>query len=438
MAAPSSMADITSVSDVLVEFKPKNPASNGGVLYIEIQAGVGGDWRTDTPGSARTFMLKVFLEDSRLRNATMSFAGSEPGVLPYRYRVDIVRGSSKRYYYADGYVQTKQVPADTLRLQLFLHRGIKAFAIIQPKGGAVQAFPLTGEQTFGALSIQSSVVTVQDIRRLPPSGEPISQSLLFPAYASYNDEMASPGPRQMLMYIMVRHIPNGVEFTWLATNQTLRVRLRDPTDGASGYAFFLNAFPQFEVSGSRFYDYDDLLHIRTCGNVELSLTPPDSEVRTAITGDVPVERSGSFPDPILDPDQGEDRFHTLLDREKQASLRSVEKSVFFRWQEVGGLDELPAPDQAFEVSVDDDRARHSYAQIVTSDESTFWTQLVVDMGIGFIPIAGDIIDFMDFNLALRTGKDKWGNEVDDLGLFLMGLACIPLAGEFFKRMRPLL
>jgi hypothetical protein len=113
------------------------------------------------------------------------------------------------------------------------------------------------------------------------------------------------------------------------------------------------------------------------------------------------------------------------------------ESLFFRLKRVDRLEDLPAPNAIFSVRSEEDVAPVDYHTFSPPPDlhAMPWVQLAVDLGIGTIPIVGDVIDFADFNLALSTGKDKWGNEVDNFDLVLMGLAIIPLFGSLFQAFR---
>lgn len=62
----------------------------------------------------------------------------------------------------------------------------------------------------------------------------------------------------------------------------------------------------------------------------------------------------------------------------------------------------------------------------------FWPviKLGTDLGIGMVPVFGDLADLADFGKALVTGSDKWGDEVGTFELALMGLGVlIPVVGS---------
>jgi hypothetical protein len=52
------------------------------------------------------------------------------------------------------------------------------------------------------------------------------------------------------------------------------------------------------------------------------------------------------------------------------------------------------------------------------------TMTAVDIGIGMIPIIGDLVDIGEFVGALVTGKDRWGREVGTFDKVLMGVGAV--------------
>jgi hypothetical protein len=257
--------------------------------------------------------------------------------------------------------------------------------------------------------------------------------LLYPLFEYLNDEISLFRERQALMYMTVRHLPNGAEFTWLATQQTLRVTLKEPGDGKSGFSYSLNPLPDFPRTEEReFLAFDDLLHIRFCGDVDFVLLPmPEAQFNDS-RGGVAEIAGEVFPDPIEWAKRNNPPYRGSAD---PALYRPIVESLFFRLERVDRLDELPAAGAVFKVHPDYNIAVNEYGRFLRTTNFTPWAQLVADLVVGSIPLLGDIADFADFNLALRTGKDKWGNEVGNFDLVLMGLAIIPLLGSLFQVFR---
>lgn len=50
--------------------------------------------------------------------------------------------------------------------------------------------------------------------------------------------------------------------------------------------------------------------------------------------------------------------------------------------------------------------------------------IAFDIGVGFIPVAGEVNDVVDTALAATTGKDKWGRVVSKWMIPVMVAACL--------------
>lgn len=62
------------------------------------------------------------------------------------------------------------------------------------------------------------------------------------------------------------------------------------------------------------------------------------------------------------------------------------------------------------------------------------TYTVIDIGLGFIPIVGDVVDIADFFQATITGRDRWGRPISQFDLILMGFAAaMPIASSGILR-----
>ncbi|MEM8813304.1 MAG: hypothetical protein AAGF59_11860 [Pseudomonadota bacterium] len=108
--------------------------------------------------------------------------------------------------------------------------------------------------------------------------------------------------------------------------------------------------------------------------------------------------------------------------------RPLDEALFFRVQQVGSVRGLPAPHAVFAVPPGDDEARTNWRSYYTDPAVPAFLKLALDVGIGFIPIVGDFVDFVEFNHMLATGRDRWGNKVDNTDLVLAGIAVIPVLG----------
>jgi hypothetical protein len=429
---------VSAVKDVRSTFRAKEQVSRGGLLVVEIDAVTSSG---PPSGSPHRITLRAAIDDlvaSHRSGISVNdpYYGSQ--LVPYRYRVDYAehREVVPKFSSLGPVVgQQHEEARFTVKVEIFVLSGVRVQRFIEETGKAARDF--AAEYRVGALTIIFNVFAFQDLRRLPVPGQPLSQNLLYPFYEVF-DDTAPLTRKQALTYLTVRHIPNGIEFTWIVTEQTLRVTLNTPGDGVSGFAYAVKPLPEFPHTGNRdFLLFDDLLHLRTCGDVKLTLLRMKAarrrrEVRSRAGVIAPSEMV--FPDPL----EWERRnYPTSAASAVDPSLyRPIVESRFFRLQRVKQLNDLPAPGEIFTVRPDDDIAGTQYESFAPPNLDLIpWAQLVFDLGVGTIPIVGDIMDFADFNLALRTGKDKWGNEVDNVDLVLMGLAIIPLFGTLFQAFR---
>ncbi|MFC5828372.1 hypothetical protein [Nonomuraea insulae] len=57
-------------------------------------------------------------------------------------------------------------------------------------------------------------------------------------------------------------------------------------------------------------------------------------------------------------------------------------------------------------------------------------EVIFDVGIGAIPVVGDIVDLAELALGLVTGKDKWGNKLSTGDLAILGIGLLlPFVGS---------
>ena len=66
--------------------------------------------------------------------------------------------------------------------------------------------------------------------------------------------------------------------------------------------------------------------------------------------------------------------------------------------------------------------RHDWLD--TSELMTGLATTAVDVGVGAIPVVGDLIDIGEFFYALTTDRDRWGNEVSTSDKVLMGIGAV--------------
>ncbi len=94
--------------------------------------------------------------------------------------------------------------------------------------------------------------------------------------------------------------------------------------------------------------------------------------------------------------------------------------------EVPRVDMVPA--QGTSIPETGDHLRSVPAQAYESLGHTLGTT-AIDVGFGFLPIAGDAIDIAEFALGLFKGYDRWGRPLSALDLVVLGIgAALPLVG----------
>jgi hypothetical protein len=300
-------------------------------------------------------------------------------------------------------VVTRRV-VHTLEIVLVVLRGVKVDVRVAGADGpdAIEGFPEFLEQ-----AVQQEVLRVQDVKLVPPMGYAIDRDAMFPAYntAHLLDFGGAPGRtseirrRTSLANVVVRYVPNGVQFQWLWTKQVLEIRAKDPQSSESGFSFSVD----LDHPGVGSIDfaarnrYERLLNIKVCGAVQ---------IRASFLSSTPF-------DPIRLSAGGA----AIAARTTRESLR------FYRIERVKRLGDLPASGEPFRC-----KAHDSTVEIGELDPDVL-SKVAIDMVIGSIPVVGDLVEIGEFFYAYATGKDKYGDEVDNAQLALMGLgAILPVVG----------
>ena len=330
-------------------------------------------------------------------------------------------------------------------VRIFAMPGVQVTVEVSDASGAFSPFdPL--EESSGPLTLKVAVERLCRPESMPVSGAPISNTTLYPGHPAQGCD--SPLRDSVLSRFVVRHVPNGVDILWLATQQTVSLRLKRPQDHRSGFVYWFNPKPRFYEHGD-FLDYEDLLHIVTLGEVEVVVTLP-----------VPPELSGlgprllkvaEFLDRFLerkffaDPLAWERFVNTwqstvgpIDTRTLPELLRRVEESRFFRLRQVDDAADLPPYGAPLAITPGEDRAADeypAYIKPILSPGQVAAAQFVTDIAIGLIPVIGDLADYAEFNTALATGKNRWGDEVEDWELPLMAASAIPIVGDALKVVR---
>lgn len=433
--------DVTALRDVRQRHDALTDGRAGGKVTVQIDALDG----QNLPCQLTLSLSFISLLERERQQSLPEYHETGP---PYRCRVDTATHrverlvSRKRGMEFDTEVVV--TVRHTVRVCVQVLRGVKVLALLNAATGTTVVEGSRRIQA-GLLSIDLEVVALQDGARLPVSGAPLEPGLMHPTYRLGEDDIAPLTGLRGLACIVARHVPNGVDLTWPATGQVVSLRLLDPADGVSGFAFALNERPALpQQQGGQFACYDDVLHLQLCGRVQVGVSMPEF-LRENFFGD------RLFPDPIEwqqagSPEVAHPTYRVWMPGDGwmpveptprlPAYFRPVAASRFYRVQRVGSLDELPLPGVPFHVAERDDVAAAEFGTYLEKGASIRpWLELGVDLGLGAIPIVGDIVDFADFNLALATGRDKWGHEVDDVDLLLMGLAVIPIFGTAFAGAR---
>lgn len=214
-----------------------------------------------------------------------------------------------------------------------------------------------------------NMVRIQNPRDVPLQGE-VFDADAYLGYERYNDEVGGTT-------IEVFRGRSGVTFQYGTSSTLLTIRPKDPAVGGR-FAYQVVSHPETGTS----------------------------EIRAVIGHGVVVE--------LAEPAE-------RLSREGWVMLQILE---------------LPYPEQVPEQGshIDVDHyfslgaTYHEPTKIehlsASEELETLLATTAVDIGIGMIPIVGDIVDIGEFALAMFTGKDRWGREVTTTDKVLMGLGAL--------------
>lgn len=459
----------------------------GGTLLIEIPMMID----TGPLNRNRVLKLRVVIYDTfsaSKRQRHVYPPGLElPDDWPFSYRVNILERDASLLdglNYAGDSVFTVHV-----RVFALLGVEVRASWAFDNEGFAELA-PLT--QTATPVTLKVDVDMLPRPESLPIPGAPVNTDMLYPTHPVY--PYTTHNIFRRVGRFAVRHVPNGVDITWAATQQTLSLRIKKP-GSASGFVYYFNPTPEFTPKNEGFFVYDDLLRIQICGDVHVHLSRPvnppgdtyrpqsgatkvlTDEDRTelvdfltrsaiALTASSLYEDSKRkqkeyrrrrvesliFESHFVDPIAWDDEWSNLpggsyLDADgKQRQfqrkpetlpplLRKLPGCRFFRLTKVGGPGELQPFGKRIDISEDEDEAEKNFEEYLRAPpfQMPIAGQIATDVAFGLaLPVVSDIADYAELNYALATGKDRWGHEVADWELVLMGLSIIPLAGDIFK------
>jgi hypothetical protein len=419
-----------------------------GELLVEIPVGLDTGPLSTSPG-----VLKVRVTiDDRMKKAKRDRHVFPPLLplpddWPFSWRVETVEADAGFFDVPEAVVARATGGEGSglitsVTIQVFALPGVQVTVAATDSEGAFQMLdPL--EQESGPLRLKVKVERLCRPESLPVPGTPLVNMTLYPGHPVDALEAEENAERRALGHFFVQHVENGVDFMWAATQQTLSIRYNRNTRADSGIAYYFNPRPELPRHGD-FLDYEDLLHILLVGEGhEVHVTRPVNPRPEDFTGaprrvaaflDGPESRI-FFADPLA-----WGRFVELhkgggaVAEDKLPELwRLVTESRFFRLRQLASFDDLPPYGAPFAITAKEDIAKQHFEEWLREKPGPFeaFAKLAIDLGIGFVPIVGDAADFAELNLALATGKDRWGEEVKDWELVLMGLAIIPVLGSLF-------
>jgi hypothetical protein len=88
------------------------------------------------------------------------------------------------------------------------------------------------------------------------------------------------------------------------------------------------------------------------------------------------------------------------------------------------------------LTLGNERQPNAHRWMETSTLGYDLSTSVVEGAVGFIPIVGDIADFLHFGYAIATGRDVWGHELSTADKVVMGIGAviglIPIFGDIIK------
>lgn len=239
-----------------------------------------------------------------------------------------------------------------------------------------------------------NVIRVQDPRIVPPLGTNIVSKNYVGKYEVGDFSSLSFGsnlptiPIYREDYFVVETKPNGAVVYNYFRNQKFKIKvpqytydIRDRSNAFARFAFQIKSLS--ETSGD-----PQLLTIIKAGDVEVELSPIYKSDNRFVT------------DPRI-----------LLSNAEYYALDN--------------LDLIPPQGYSIKIKRDWEPSPIKYDEwYLFSEKDVAVAQLVFDLGIGFFPIVGDVVDIAEFLYAIEYGKDKWGNEVSTQDLVIMGIGSL--------------
>ena len=387
---------------------------------------------------------------------------------PFTFRVDAFdhRGgddeedASKKKY-------TRKVTR--LNINIYALNGVKVTAFYRLKSWGdsqgVRKLLTPSANDLGALFMSYRVDKLCRPESLPHPEFPVESRQLYPSHPVFLKDLPRggqplPGHLKLIGNFLVSHRPNGVDINWLATQQTIQITLPEPGNQNAAFTYWFNPNPKVAGAGKHLV-YDDLLHIHVSGKVDIHVTKPvalrigkmsEQYLYRGIKVDHPNPEAAlgsNFLDPIAWTRHSASK--TAVEKNvpyipisaKSQVLRDLKMSRFFRVKRHDQAKSLPSFEEPAPISATDrrEKAKDKYADYLKPkpEKPPLLIQLGTDIGLALLaPGVSDVADFAELNLAMATGKDKWGNKVEDWEIYLMSLSTVPIAGLGATLLRRLL
>jgi hypothetical protein len=276
--------------------------------------------------------------------------------------------------------------------QVFPRRNNPIIYILVGPGVSIEleGFPSFYEPTPENTIPDVTIIRAQSLSQVPPIGKPFTPS-------DYEDIKAveSPDERRAQQVrrrfglpplppdIAVHRRFDGLDIVQVSSKEVLRIRAPN-LRGDTAYAYEVT--PDRLIKGSRMQRV--LVKLIKTPAVEVTLHTPFMDLRKSahglVFGIVPIAYEV---DSVKDvPQQGQ-----------------------------------PIPDKGRQVTV-----KHEMQESLTRIVAT----TAIDTAIGFIPVAGDLVDIAEFTYGIFTGYDRWGRRLSKGDLVLMGIgALLPFVGS---------
>lgn len=428
---------------ILKDFRPFINAGYGGEQIIQMAV-------ADEEGIPRQLKIRITLSDpmTRLRRRLHRFPRDLPVMddWPFALRVE---GPVTRQHFL-RLLKFEPRTHSAVRIAAYALHGVQITAQISLGGEAFR--PMEPVEDFGVLVIEFKVFRLDSPLQLPAPGvEPLPDEVL-PRYPVVSCERggAKEVPLPVLFRFMVEPRPDGVDITWCITRQILKLTFADPRDGNAAFGWYFKPDPDLRRDGS-FLNYDDLLHVRIFGAVNVQVTNPllpddgydlpkgcrdvltvfRARYENGFPGDA-GSASRFFVDPLAFEVFTQQVIKGVKDLDRVALQRDIAGARFFRLEEVKSIDRIRPAGARFEVGQDIAGEQFDEWRKGPPSVAEEIARAAMDISIGFIPVVGDAVDYAEFNHALATGEDRWGRKAADWEIALMGLSTLPLLGTIFS------